>query len=188
MTSIQVKRGTAEKWTSSNPTLAAGEIGFETDTSKFKIGDGTTAWTSLSYQGDTDLSNYVTLDTDQTILGTKTISASALIQGYSNASSIAFPRVRKKFWTDSGAVYLNLYPLTLTPESYILESDTYYTDIQVIHGSETGKVITSFDIDTMSSTTLTTTDQTLVGAINELNTTLGSATALAQEINGDTTA
>lgn len=46
---IQVKRGTASSWTSANTVLAAGEIGFETDTRKFKVGDGSTAWTSLSY-------------------------------------------------------------------------------------------------------------------------------------------
>jgi Major tropism determinant N-terminal domain len=45
----QLRRDTAANWTSSNPVLAAGEIGFETDTNKFKIGDGTTAWTSRSY-------------------------------------------------------------------------------------------------------------------------------------------
>lgn len=48
-TAIQVRRGTASSWTSTNPTLAAGEIGFETDTSKFKIGTGSTAWNSLNY-------------------------------------------------------------------------------------------------------------------------------------------
>jgi len=46
---IQVKRGTASCWTSANTVLAAGEIGFETDTKKFKVGDGSTAWTSLGY-------------------------------------------------------------------------------------------------------------------------------------------
>ncbi len=46
---IQVKRGTAAGWTSANPTLNAGEIGFETDTKKIKVGDGSTAWTSLGY-------------------------------------------------------------------------------------------------------------------------------------------
>ena len=48
-TKIQVRRDTAADWTSNNPTLAAGEIGFESDTNKFKIGDGATAWTSLNY-------------------------------------------------------------------------------------------------------------------------------------------
>ena len=37
---MQQRRGTAEQWDLANPVLAAGEIGFETDTSQFKIGDG----------------------------------------------------------------------------------------------------------------------------------------------------
>jgi len=48
-TRLQQRRDTAANWTSNNPTLAAGEIGYETDTKKFKIGDGSTAWTSLAY-------------------------------------------------------------------------------------------------------------------------------------------
>lgn len=46
---LQNRRDTAANWTSNNPTLAAGEIGLETDTSKYKMGDGTTAWNSLAY-------------------------------------------------------------------------------------------------------------------------------------------
>jgi hypothetical protein len=49
VTQIQVRRGTASQWTSANPTLAAGEQGFETDTLKLKIGNGSTAWNSLAY-------------------------------------------------------------------------------------------------------------------------------------------
>jgi hypothetical protein len=49
VTQIQVRRGTASQWTSTNPTLAAGEFGFETDTNKLKCGTGSTAWTSLPY-------------------------------------------------------------------------------------------------------------------------------------------
>lgn len=45
----QQRRGTAAQWTSANPILSAGEIGFEIDTNKFKIGDGTTRWVSLVY-------------------------------------------------------------------------------------------------------------------------------------------
>jgi hypothetical protein len=51
VTQIQIRRGTASQWTSANPTLATGEFGYESDTGKFKIGTGSTAWTSLSYQG-----------------------------------------------------------------------------------------------------------------------------------------
>lgn len=48
-TQIKIRQDTAANWTSNNPTLAQGEFGFETDTRKMKIGDGSTAWNSLSY-------------------------------------------------------------------------------------------------------------------------------------------
>ena len=48
-TKLQIRRDTASNWTSANPTLSAGELGFETDTLKLKIGTGSTAWSSLSY-------------------------------------------------------------------------------------------------------------------------------------------
>ena len=46
---IQLKRGNAADWTAADPTLAAGEFGFEADTGKYKIGDGSTAWSALGY-------------------------------------------------------------------------------------------------------------------------------------------
>ena len=46
---IQVRRDSEADWTSANPVLSQGEPGFETDTGKFKWGDGTTAWNDLDY-------------------------------------------------------------------------------------------------------------------------------------------
>jgi hypothetical protein len=46
---IQVRRDTAANWTSANPTLAAGETGFETDTRLTKVGTGAATWTALPY-------------------------------------------------------------------------------------------------------------------------------------------
>jgi len=46
---IKLRRGTAAAWTSANPILDAGEPGLETDTGRIKLGDGSTAWTSLGY-------------------------------------------------------------------------------------------------------------------------------------------
>jgi len=46
---LQLRHDTAANWTSVNPTLLAGEMGVETDTGKFKVGNGTTAWASLVY-------------------------------------------------------------------------------------------------------------------------------------------
>jgi hypothetical protein len=54
-TRIQVRRDTAANWTTSGTTvLAAGEIGFETDTLLFKIGDGSQQWQNLEYAGGTE--------------------------------------------------------------------------------------------------------------------------------------
>lgn len=46
---IQPRRGTADQWRSANPILAVAEMGYETDTMKFKYGDGLTAWNDLDY-------------------------------------------------------------------------------------------------------------------------------------------
>jgi hypothetical protein len=46
---VQFRRGTAAEWSAANPVLAQGEAGYEYDTGKFKIGNGTLAWSSLAY-------------------------------------------------------------------------------------------------------------------------------------------
>lgn len=47
------RRGTASQWTSADTVLAAGELGVETDTGQFKIGNGIATWTLLPYFQDT---------------------------------------------------------------------------------------------------------------------------------------
>ena len=77
VTQIQVRRGTAAQWTSTNPTLASGEWGFETDTGKAKIGNGSTNWTGLSYFGGTGTVSSITAGTGLsggTITSTGTIA------------------------------------------------------------------------------------------------------------------
>ena len=46
---IRLRRDTEANWTAANPTLLNGEMGIETDTRRYKVGDGVTAWSSLSY-------------------------------------------------------------------------------------------------------------------------------------------
>jgi hypothetical protein len=85
VTQIQVRRGTASEWTSANPTLAAGEWGYETDTGKVKIGNGLTAWNSLGYTGAGDV----------TLTGTQTLTNKTLTD----------PKINLAFNADSGSSY-----------------------------------------------------------------------------------
>lgn len=66
MTRIQIRRDTSSNWSTTNPTPASGEPCFETDTSKFKIGDGTSTYNNLPYQGG---SNYTLPAATTTTLG-----------------------------------------------------------------------------------------------------------------------
>lgn len=58
---IRLRRDTAANWTSANPVLLNGEVGFETDTRKLKLGDGTTAWNALLYVQGYDNPTFTTL-------------------------------------------------------------------------------------------------------------------------------
>jgi hypothetical protein len=55
------RKDTAANWTAANPILLSGEIGYETDTKKFKIGDGTTNWNNLAYLPIPDGSGNLTI-------------------------------------------------------------------------------------------------------------------------------
>lgn len=46
---FQFRRDTSSNWSSANPVLASGEVGYDLTTKGIKIGDGTTAWSSLSF-------------------------------------------------------------------------------------------------------------------------------------------
>lgn len=46
---IQLRRDRSNSWATINPILAQGEMGYELDTNKFKIGDGVTPWVGLEY-------------------------------------------------------------------------------------------------------------------------------------------
>jgi hypothetical protein len=91
-TIFKFKRGSAETWTRLNPVLESGEPGYEKDTGKLKIGDGTTAWNDLKYfEGEG------TLSPDEKTL---TISGDAIsLMGFETAS--AGQSIRK---TESGEI------------------------------------------------------------------------------------
>ena len=68
---IQIRRDTASNWTAANPILAQGEFGVETNTSKIKIGNGSSTWSALSYL--IDAGDYLTASSTNTLTN-KTIA------------------------------------------------------------------------------------------------------------------
>jgi hypothetical protein len=81
-TLMQTRRGTASAWTSANPVLAEGEWGYETDTGKVKVGNGSTAWTSLSYFGNAGTVTSITAGTGLsggTITGSGTVAIDSTV-------------------------------------------------------------------------------------------------------------
>jgi hypothetical protein len=56
-TRIKLRRDTAANWTSTNPILAAGEPGLETNTGKIKYGDGVSRWNAIEHTGGDALTN-----------------------------------------------------------------------------------------------------------------------------------
>jgi hypothetical protein len=113
VTQIQVRRGTASQWTSANPTLAAGEWGFETDTAKVKIGNGSTAWNSLGYQGAGDIEG-VTAGTGLSgggTSGTVTVSIDTSVTADLSTAqtltnkSLTDPKINLAFDAQTGTTY-----------------------------------------------------------------------------------
>jgi len=106
-TIIQIRRGLAATWESTNPVLAAGEMGVETDTRKMKIGDGSTAWNSL---------NYLVKQVDNILMNSNTIS-SVNEDGDINLSPDGEGEVKvNSNLISTGSVYANTSKLLATQE------------------------------------------------------------------------
>jgi len=87
-TRMQQRKGTAAQWVSTNngdgPILNAGEIGYESDTNKFKIGDGINHWVDLNYFADVvelggSIDDYVPLTQKGVANGVATLNSSGVI-------------------------------------------------------------------------------------------------------------
>jgi len=117
---IQVRSDTAANWASVNPTLAVGEHGFETDTGKFKIGNGSTAWSALLYATDASEITGTTLpanvvSSSLTSVGTLTslnVAGTATVRAASSQDGVALAGR-----TGGTASYeVTLRPTTLTAD------------------------------------------------------------------------
>jgi hypothetical protein len=85
---VQFRRGNSSDWNLANPVLASGEPGFETDTLRLKIGDGSTAWSGLNYSNivGSGSSNYLPRFTGLNLFTNSTIYDNGTNVGISTAS------------------------------------------------------------------------------------------------------
>ena len=76
---LQLRRGLAQDWFDANPTLAAGEIGIETDTNTFKFGDGDTLWRDLDYALSGTVDDYIPLTQKAVAGGIASLDSSGFV-------------------------------------------------------------------------------------------------------------
>lgn len=101
---IQHRRGTAAEWVAENPVLANGELGLETDTGRFKHGDGSLPWNSLPYSEQVQIgptppaeTHMLWIDTTETpVVQTTDTSMGAVKHG--NNSYAARPESLFVYW------------------------------------------------------------------------------------------
>jgi len=160
---IQLRRDTAANWTSVNPTLRAGEIGIETDTLKFKIGNGsawnaTSGYANVTPSGLTNsLGNYILVSDQGNPGGPAELDANG---------DLIIPENSVILWNDDAYSFTTTLTATqptanrtiTIPNSsgtVALTSDiTAHTDLTAAHGA-TGAVVGTTNTQTLTNKTLT---------------------------------
>jgi hypothetical protein len=122
---IQIRRDTSTNWTTNNPVLKAGEMGLDTTTMSIKVGDGTTAWSSLNYVAARDYSSYtptlaqgVTNNIAKTVNYAKYIQTGKLVEGNVRVTATAAG-------TAGSNITLSL-PVTAATSGLVIGSGSYF--------------------------------------------------------------
>jgi hypothetical protein len=189
---MQQRRGTSEQWTIANPTLAPGEIGFETDTNKFKMGDGVNQWADLSYFVDIDaldlggsLDDYVPL----TAVGS---SVASLVDGkvpssqLPNIDELSQDAVNAALTAGSGISKNyddNANTLTLSVDTGVVATKSYVDDeIAAIPAPDYTGLATETFVGTAIANLVDTAPEAL-NTLNELANALGDDENFATTIS-----
>ena len=154
-TRMQQRRGTAAQWTSANPVLNAGEMGWESDTNKFKIGDGTNHWANIDYFIDAN-------STVNPSFGTSIVFEGATADSYETTLQVTDP-------TDDRTI---TFP-DATGTVQFRVTDVSDTEIGYLNGV-TSAIQTQLDDKSTASKTETLTNKTLTSPV--ISTIVNSGT------------
>jgi len=193
-TKIQIRRDSASNWTSNNPTLSAGEFGFETDTGKFKIGTGSSAWTSLSYSSvlPSDLS-----ELSQDAVNSALTAGTGITKSYNDSAntitiSVDSSTIASKSYVDTSISNLiDLAPPALDTLNEIAaainDDPTFFTTIATnlsnhesdttnIHGiADTSILATTTGTQTLTNKSISLATNTVTSTLAQLNTAVSDA-------------
>ena len=193
-TRMQQRRGTASQWTSANPVLNAGELGWESDTNKFKIGDGTNHWADLDYFIDAN-------STVNPAFGTSIVFEGATADSYETTlqvtdptgdRTITLPDVTGTVITTgnlSDITNIGVFTSTITMEGstandfeLTLSAGDPTADRTITFPDSTGTVALTSDITVTASSTNTFSNKsislgsnTVTSTLAELNTAISDA-------------
>jgi hypothetical protein len=154
-TRMQQRRGTAQQWSAANPTLAAGEIGFETDNNRFKIGDGATAWSALDYFANNSALEDL-LDGAPNALNTLNELAAAINDDPAFFTTIG--NVVDNHISDTTLIHGIEDTAQLATKSYADQAvSTHSTDTTNVHGiADTSVLVTTTNLSESISTAVST--------------------------------
>lgn len=149
-TTFKLRRGQSADWTSVNPLLADGEPGFELDTGKLKIGNGSTNWNDLAYiagpdYADTDLTNYYTKDEINNLISelnsaidneiSKTYATKQELEEAINSIDVDLTGYATEEWVNSQG-FLKEIPSNYITESILEETLATYVTEEVLANKE----------------------------------------------------
>ena len=168
---IQFRRDPSNIWLLSNPILSSGEIGFETDSNRIKIGDGFTPWTSLEYSLDiislsANLTDYINneiatiLNFPPETLNTLEELADAINNDpnfFSNISqeilsASAYSLSEANDYTDIEIATLGIEVASASAQA-VLEAN-FYTDSEIVNSINTASTAAVFESNNYTDTQL----------------------------------
>ena len=166
---IQLRRGNAQEWANTNPTLAQGELGIELDTGRFKLGDGVSAWNTLRYERPVESvsntpSTLVQRDSDGNFsAGTIT---STLIGNASTASRLASPRqIQLDGDVQGSAIFDGSSNLTITTNTALVATLPHYDGTLASSGTYTKVTVDAKGLVTNASNPTTLAEYGLDGGV-----------------------
>lgn len=156
---VQTRRDTYANWASNNPTLADGELAYETNTGLAKMGNGSTAYTSLAYFGP----DTYRLTADRGAIGTTSAVDYFASAAYSMVAGGVYELTWELYFTKTTT---NPVVFTVTTSQTPVNVVAYYTGGPIAGIGTAGAPITAAAVAGATTTTALPATSSLTTAVN----------------------